>query len=261
MQYDEDKKRFAELLYKFTGIKKSTISDYLKENTIKSLIENPTVLKITDKQLQKLLELKELRNTTDNLKTHDKQYILHSSILAQEYFKELMKGFQDKERFICAFLDSGNRVISTKVMSSGTVNESPVYPREIVKEAILRNANSVILAHNHPGGRLSPSHADLEVTNNIIAALGTINVNCPDHIIVADNQSVSLAERGYILKPPGNSKCVSEGSGKYTVETLSIKNRISAARVKAIEINGQNEMKNTLTNLTNKLSERFREHQ
>lgn len=234
MQYEDDKKRFSELLSKYTGINETDIIDYLKENTVKSLIENPTVIKTTSDQIQKLSELKELRNITDNLKKHDKHYTLRASYEAQEYFQEYMKDFHDKEQFVCSFLDSGYRVISTKVMSSGTVSESPVFPREIVKEAILNNARSVILAHNHPGGILRPSQADLIVTRKIVEALFAVDVKCLDHIIVAGNKSVSLAEMGEVPEPLSSNSAIREKSYKY-----SIKTRINAAKENTLEVNNK----------------------
>lgn len=232
MQYIDDKTRFSELLSKFTGINENTISDYLKENTIKSLIENPTIIKVSKKQIQKLSELKELRNVTDNLKKHDKQYVLNSSNAAQDYFKEYMNNFHDKERFVCAFLDNGNRVILTKVMAAGTVNESAIYPREIVKEAILTNAKAIILAHNHPSGSLSPSQADIHVTQKIVVALSAVDIKCIDHIIVAGDQSVSFAEKG-CLPDPSIVNTIREDTKKYT----SIRHRLNTAKDKAVQNN------------------------
>ncbi len=234
MQYAEDKKRFSELLSKFTGINETNIIDYLKENTIKSFIENPTVIKTTQDQVEKLSELKELRNISENLKKHDKHYTLSSSYAAQDYFQEYMKDFHDKEQFVCSFLDGGNRVISTKVMTTGTVNESPVYPREIAKEALLNNARSVILAHNHPGGSLLPSQSDLIVTRKIVEALYAVDVKCIDHIIVAGNKSVSLAEKGEVPDPTKSSSAVRERNCKY-----SIKSRINSAKENALEVNNK----------------------
>lgn len=85
----------------------------------------------------------------------------------------------------------------TKI-STGTVNEAPIYPREIVKTALDYNANSVILAHNHPGGSNEASKADIEATQKVIQALNTISVRVIDHIIVADNKYLSLAEKGLL---------------------------------------------------------------
>ncbi|NLD47141.1 MAG: DNA repair protein [Clostridiaceae bacterium] len=242
MQYAEDKRRFSELLSKFTGINETNIIDYLKENTVKSLIENPTVIKTTQDQIQKLSELKELRNITDNLKKHDKHYTLRASNESQEYFQDYMKDFHDKEQFVCSFLDSGNRVISTKVMSRGTVNESPVFPREIVKEAILKNARSVILAHNHPGGSLRPSQADLNITRKMVEALYAVDVKCIDHIIVAGNKSVSLAEMGEVPEPTKCNSTVRERNCKY-----SIKSRINAAKENVLRVNNKSKKDATFT--------------
>lgn len=128
---------------------------------------------------------------------------MNSSTKAGEYFKEYFKGMKDKELFVCAFLDSQNHIMHTKVVSVGTVNEAPVYPREITKLAIQYDANSVVLAHNHPGGSIEASLPDKAVTEKIANALATQNISVIDHIIVGENGYSSFVEKGYqdLLRP------------------------------------------------------------
>lgn len=95
-------------------------------------------------------------------------------------------------------LDAQNRVNYAALVHEGTINEAPVYPRLIVETALRHQANSVILAHNHPGGSLQPSQADIEVTKRITAALEAISIGVVDHIIVAGERYVSFAEKGLI---------------------------------------------------------------
>jgi DNA repair protein RadC len=96
------------------------------------------------------------------------------------------------------YLNAQNRLIKTVTASRGTVNETAIYPREIVKQAILNNAHTVILGHNHPGNSLKPSQADISTTKNIKAALETVNIKVLDHIIVSGDCFTSFAEEGLL---------------------------------------------------------------
>jgi len=100
--------------------------------------------------------------------------------------------------FYVLCLDSQNRVNYAALVHEGTINEAPVYPRLIVETALRHQANSVILAHNHPGGSLQPSKADIDVTKKIIAALEPISIKVMDHIIVAGDKYFSFAEKGLL---------------------------------------------------------------
>jgi DNA repair protein RadC len=196
-QYKIDVLRFSDILSKHTGISKTKIDEFIKNNPVNNIFEHPGSICSTTTQLNKIQELKELHSLYNNLKLEDQErYSITSSHKAVEYFKNYFADVKDKELFVCAFLDNQNNIISTKVMSEGTVNEAPVYPREIVKEAILNDANAVILSHNHPGGSISPSIADKDVTMKIVEALKTVNIKTIDHIIVGNDKACSFAERG-----------------------------------------------------------------
>ena len=125
--------------------------------------------------------------------------VLSSSSKAGEYAISLFAG-RTYEAFFLICMDAQNRVIHADLVHEGTINEAPVYPRMIVEAALRHKANSVVLAHNHPGGGLQPSNADIEVTQRITAALETISISIIDHIIVAGNKYVSFAEKGLIGK-------------------------------------------------------------
>ncbi|HOQ36728.1 MAG TPA: DNA repair protein RadC [Acetivibrio sp.] len=122
---------------------------------------------------------------------------LNSSSKAGQYAITLFMG-RIYEVFYVICLDSQNRVNYAEMVHEGTINESPVYPRLIVETALRHKANSVILAHNHPGGSLSPSAADIEATRKIVAALEAISIKVVDHIIVCGGKYVSFAERGLL---------------------------------------------------------------
>jgi DNA repair protein RadC len=103
---------------------------------------------------------------------------------------------QPHESFIVLFLDVKNRLIDAQEMFTGTLTHTSVYPREVVKAALRRNAASVMLAHNHPSGVCEPSDADLRLTNALVQALALVDVRVLDHFVVAGAQVHSFAENG-----------------------------------------------------------------
>lgn len=123
--------------------------------------------------------------------------VLNSSSKAGEYALSLFTG-RLMEVFFVICLDTQNRVNFPALVHEGTINEAPVYPRIIVEAALRHQAASVILAHNHPGGSLKPSNADMAVTKKIISALDAIDIHVVDHIIVAGDQYTSFAEKGIL---------------------------------------------------------------
>ena len=100
--------------------------------------------------------------------------------------------------FIVLFLDSQNRLLSAAEMFRGTLAQTSVYPREVVKSALQRNAAAVVLAHNHPSGSAEPSRADEHLTQTLKAALALVDVRILDHYVVAGDRATSFAERGLI---------------------------------------------------------------
>lgn len=102
------------------------------------------------------------------------------------------------EAFHAVWLDSQLRVIEAEEVFRGTLTQTSVYPREMVKRALRHNAGSVILAHNHPSGVAEPSIQDQTLTRTLGDTLGTVDVKVVDHIIVAGAATLSFAERGLI---------------------------------------------------------------
>ena len=100
------------------------------------------------------------------------------------------------EVFAVLLLDSQHRLIEYRELFRGTINQTSVYPREVVKLALDKGAAALILAHNHPSGLAEPSKADEYLTQNLKLALGTIDVRVLDHLVVGEAGVVSLAERG-----------------------------------------------------------------
>jgi DNA repair protein RadC len=103
---------------------------------------------------------------------------------------------QPHESFVVLFLDVKNRLIDAQEMFSGTLTHTSVYPREVVKAALRRNAASVMLAHNHPSGVCEPSDADLRLTTALVQALALVDVRVLDHFVVAGAHVHSFAENG-----------------------------------------------------------------
>jgi DNA repair protein RadC len=126
-----------------------------------------------------------------------KRPVLDSSVKAGNYVISLFIG-KNYEAFYVICLNSQNKINYTALVHEGTINEAPVYPRIIVETALRYKASSVILAHNHPGGSLKPSNADIEVTRKICDALKTISINVIDHMICAGNAYFSFAEQGLL---------------------------------------------------------------
>lgn len=102
------------------------------------------------------------------------------------------------EEFRVLFLDRKNVLIADEVQARGTVDHTPVYPREIVKRALDHGASSIILVHNHPSGDPTPSEADITMTLQIQSACNTLGITLHDHLIIGKSKEVSLRSSGYL---------------------------------------------------------------
>ena len=123
--------------------------------------------------------------------------VIESPAAAREYVIANFAGL-DHEVFFVMYLDAQHRLIEGVEMFRGTLTQTSVYPREIVKAALLRNAGAVILAHNHPSGVAEPSRADEYLTSTLRSALSLIDVRVLDHLVVAGGACVSFSERGLL---------------------------------------------------------------
>lgn len=103
-----------------------------------------------------------------------------------------------QEHFVVIFLDTKNYVIGKKTIFIGSLNKAIVHPREVFKEAIKRSSASIICAHNHPSGDPTPSEQDIGLTHRLYEAGELIGIKVLDHLIIGDEQFVSLKEKGYI---------------------------------------------------------------
>jgi DNA repair protein RadC len=100
--------------------------------------------------------------------------------------------FADKEQFRILFLDKRNQLIADELQQVGTIDHTPVYPREVIKRALELSATAVILVHNHPSGDPTPSQADIQMTKAIVEIAKPLGISVHDHIIVGKNGHVSL---------------------------------------------------------------------
>lgn len=144
-------------------------------------------------QLQAVLEMAR-RHLSASLQSGD---TLASPTLVRQYLSAQLR-HQSREVFAALFLDNQHRLIAYDELFFGTIDSSPVYPREVVKQALARNAAAVIFAHNHPSGVAEPSAADRHITGRLQAALDLVGVRVIDHMVVGEGEVVSFAERGLL---------------------------------------------------------------
>ena len=144
-------------------------------------------------QLQAIFEMSR-RALSEQLQQAD---VLASPQAVRDYLV-LKLGSLTKEVFLVLFLDTQNRLVATEEMFSGSLKETSVYPREVLKRALHHNAASVIFAHNHPSGIAQQSQADELLTKQLKQALALVDVRVLDHFIVAGNNTLSFVERGLL---------------------------------------------------------------
>ena len=120
-----------------------------------------------------------------------KRHVLSSWSSVLDYCRTAM-AFESREHFRILFLDKGNHLIADEQQQTGTVDHTPVYPREVVKRALELSATAVILVHNHPSGDPSPSRADIEMTRAIVEVARPLGIAVHDHLIVGKDGHASL---------------------------------------------------------------------
>lgn len=126
-----------------------------------------------------------------------KRSALTSPQAVRDYLRLKLAGLPH-EVFVCIHLDAQHRVIAIEEMFRGTLTQTSVYPREVVKAVLRANSAAVIFAHNHPSGLAQPSQSDELLTRNLRDALSLVEVKVLDHFIVAGTQALSFAERGLL---------------------------------------------------------------
>lgn len=106
--------------------------------------------------------------------------------------------YQDIEEFRVIFLDRKNRIIADEQLQRGTVDHTPVYPREVVKRALALSASALILVHNHPSGDATPSKADIDVTRQITEAARSLGITLHDHLVIGRGEPTSFRQLGLL---------------------------------------------------------------
>ena len=158
-------------------------------------------------------QLREFKGVTDNLITDfhlvqavaekigqsrvKQQTVIASWRALKDYCRTRLAEKQTEE-FHVLFLDSKHRLIEDKLMSTGTVNHTQVYPREVIKRALMLNATGLIIVHNHPGGDPAPSQADISLTNELKAALVSLGLVLHDHLIIGRDGEASFKNLGLL---------------------------------------------------------------
>lgn len=122
---------------------------------------------------------------------------LDSPDTVKRYLRLHLAG-EGREMFAVLYLDSQHRAITFEILFAGTLTQTSVYPREVVRAALAHEAAAVVLAHNHPSGNTTPSKADDALTQALKQALALVDVLVLDHIIIGGDQALSMAEKGLL---------------------------------------------------------------
>ncbi|GLX89698.1 RadC family protein [Pseudomonas weihenstephanensis] len=144
-------------------------------------------------QLQAVLEMGR-RHLAERLR---RDSALESPQAVRDYLKALLR-HEPHEVFGCLFMDSKHRMLAFEVLFRGSIDSASVYPRQVVKRALVHNAAAVIFCHNHPSGITDPSEADRTLTQRLTEALDLIEVRVLDHFIVGDGEPLSMVEHGWM---------------------------------------------------------------
>ena len=191
----KDTKAIAkELIEKFKTLANVLKADTLELKTINGLGDVAiTFLKMIG-ALPARIYKDELKN--QKLIKDDKNKISDKEVLLS--FLRNKIGYEDVEKFYVIYLSSSNEVIAFEESSSGTLDRSSIYPREIYKRVIMENAKSIIIAHNHPSGNTCPSKCDIDITNEIAKGLKNFGALLLEHIIITRDSYFSFLEEGLI---------------------------------------------------------------
>ena len=183
-----------ELLNKFKSLDNVFKADFDKLSAIDGLGKNSIAFLKLIGDLPSIIYKDELKNKKlidkETLKISNKDILL-------KYLRNKI-GYEEIEKFYVIYLSSSNEVIEFEENSTGTLDRSSIYPREIYKRVISLNAKSIILAHNHPSDNITPSKSDIELTNEIAKGLKNFGALLIEHIIITKNSYFSFLEEGLI---------------------------------------------------------------
>ena len=139
-------------------------------------------------------DLREAYNARFTLKTGE---VLDNSRKVADHLATLLAG-RTRETFVVLFLNRRNALLSTEILFEGTLTQAVIFPREIVKYALLKNAAAIICGHNHPSGEVKPSADDQAITRKIKQACQLVDIQLLDHLIIAGGEFFSFADKGIL---------------------------------------------------------------
>ena len=198
----------AELLAIFlrTGIEGKTALDLARD----LLSEFGDIGRIIEADFESFAKIKglgiakycQLKATLEIMKRHFQCKVEESASFTNPELVEtyLLSQFPQTENevFACILLDNKHRLIEFEVLFKGTINKTQVYPRVVAQICLKKNAAAIIFAHNHPSGDLTPSDSDQQITEKLKESLKLIDVRVLDHFIIGKNQTLSMAQQGFM---------------------------------------------------------------
>jgi len=150
-----------------------------------------------DVKAMKIMSMFEIFRRTNQLQKQGfKEKIKNARDVFNRYVDQLKD--EKQEHFLALYLDTKNQLIGDRLVSKGTLNASLIHPREVFNYGIKASANSIILVHNHPSGDPTPSKEDEVVTKNLVNAGDLVGINILDHVVIGEQDFVSLREKGVI---------------------------------------------------------------
>ncbi|MDM9553953.1 MULTISPECIES: RadC family protein [Pseudomonas] len=176
------------LLGRFGGLRQFLEADRA------AVLREPGIGAVKYAQLQALLEIGR-RYLDEDI---ERAAALESPAAVRRYLKAMLR-HEISEVFGCLFLDTKHRPLAFEILFRGTIDRASVYPREVVRRALLHNAAALILCHNHPSGNNEPSQDDVHLTLSLKRGLALIDVRVLDHIIIGDGEPLSMVEHGWIV--------------------------------------------------------------
>ncbi|WP_369988755.1 RadC family protein [Pseudomonas xanthosomatis] len=175
------------LLVKFGGLRQVLEADRL------AFVGELGLGPVRYSQLQALLEIGRRHLAT----SIERESAMDSPQAVRRYLKAMLR-HEVSEVFGCLFLDTKHRPLAFEILFRGTIDRASIYPREVVRRALLHNAAALILCHNHPSGNCEPSQDDVHLTQVLKRSLALIDVRVMDHVIVGDGEPLSMVERGWL---------------------------------------------------------------
>jgi len=214
MSMREDEQRLSDIFAKVSRIPENKIQKALAEHNIRDVLNNPLLLNPTPAEYERILQLQEFRKLYAMLEHFEAKYKIHTPADAAAYLQPTLAD-RDYEVVVGIMLDKRNSVIKQLTLSEGSLGEATIDPRKVARAAIIYNASSVILAHNHPSGNAEPSQLDIDATRIVSDSLSGLGIHILDHIVIGRPDFTSLRQLGMM---PASVK-VTEKSRKYGFES------------------------------------------